>query len=141
MVPALYWYKERTSIWREKNQASQLLVSFIKPHNAVAKSKVAGWVKQILIMSGINTDIFKPHSTRSASSSHARLSGLSLSDILKRGSWSNETTWDKFYNKSILTFEEKFVKAVINWEGFEERRMWDLGSTFILPLPYCSTAA
>ena len=114
MVSALEWYIERTSIWREKNKASQLLVSFIKPHNAVVKSTVAGWVKQILIMSGINTDIFKPHSTRSASSSHARLSGLSLSDILKIGSWSNETTWEKFYSKPILTFEEKFLEVVIN---------------------------
>ena len=76
----------------KKNQTSQLLVSFIKPHNAVAKSTVAVWVKQILIMSGINIDIFKPHSTRSASSSHARLSSLSLSGILKRRSWSNKTT-------------------------------------------------
>ena len=114
VVAALEWYIERTSIWREKNQASQLLVSFIKPHNAAAKSTVAGWVKQILIMSGINIDIFKPHSTRSASSSHARLSGLSLSDILERGSWSDKTTWEKFYDKPILTFEEKFQKAVVN---------------------------
>ena len=113
-VAALDCYIEATSIWREKNQTSHLLVSFIEPHNAVAKSTVAGWVKQILIMSGINTDVFKPDSTRSASSSHARLSGLSLSDILKRGSWSNKTTWEKFYNKAILTFEEKFQKAVVN---------------------------
>ena len=77
VVAALDCYIERTSIWREKNQNSQLLFSFIKPHNAVAKSTVAGWVKQILIMSGINTDIFKPYSPHSASSSHARLS-LSL---------------------------------------------------------------
>ena len=41
-----------------------------------------------------------------------QLSGLSLSDILKRGSWSNKTTWERFYNKPILTFEEKFQKAV-----------------------------
>ena len=74
-------------------------------------------------MSGINADISKPHSTRSASSSHARLSGLSLPDILKRGTWCIKTTWEKFYNKSILTFEEKFQKAVVNKEGFEERRM------------------
>ena len=101
VVAALDCYIERSSIWREKNQTSQLLFSFIKPHNAVAKSTVAGWVKQILIMSGINTDIFRP-------------SGLSLSDILKRGSWSNKTTWEKFYNKPILTFEERFQKAVVN---------------------------
>ena len=85
MVAALDCYIEWTSIWREKNQTCQLLVSFIKPHNAVARSTVAGWVKQILIVSGIDTDIFKPHSACSASSSHAMLSGLSLSDVLKRG--------------------------------------------------------
>ena len=67
----------------KKNQSSQLLVNFIKPHNAVAKSTVAGWVKQILIMSGINTDIFKPHSTHSASSSHASLSRLVYLDRRK----------------------------------------------------------
>ena len=60
VVAALDCYTERTLIWRAKNQACQLLVSFVKPHNAVAKSTVLGWVKQILIMSGINTDIFKP---------------------------------------------------------------------------------
>ena len=114
MVAALDCYIERSSIWREKNQTSQLLVSFIKPHNAVAKSTVAGWVKQILIMSGINTDIFKPHPTRSASSSNARISALSLSDILKRGSWSNKTRWGKFYKKLNLTFDEKFQKAAVN---------------------------
>ena len=81
-------------------------------------------------MSGINTDIFKH--IYSKSSSHARLSGLSLSDILKRGSWSNKTTWERFYNKPILTFEEKIQKAVVNKESFEERRMgvW-------APLLYC----
>ena len=80
VVAALDCYIERTSICR----ASQSLVSFLKPHNAAAKSTVAGWVKQILIMSGIiliNINIFKACSTRSASLSHARLPGLSLSDI------------------------------------------------------------
>ena len=114
-VAALDCYIERSSIWWEENQTSQLLVSFIKPHNAVAKSTVAGWVKQILIMSGINTDIFKPHSTRSASSSHARLSGLSLSDILKRGSWSNKRfktnlSWNLKKNFRKLLWIRKALK-------------------------------
>ena len=86
MVAAWDYYIEWTSIWREKNQAFRLLVSFIKPHNAVARSTVEGWVKQVLIMSGIKTGIFKPYSTRSPSSWNERLSGLSLFDILKRGS-------------------------------------------------------
>ena len=114
VVAALDYSIERSSIWREKNQTSQLLVSFIKPHNAVAKSTVAGWAKQVVIMCGINTDFLKPHSTRSASSLHARLSGLSLSDILEWEFWSNKTAWEKFYDKPILNFEEKFQKAVVN---------------------------
>ena len=85
-------YRKNSNLEIKKNQGSQSLVSFTKPHDTVTKFTVAGWVKQILITSGINTDIFKPHSTRSASLSHARLSSLSLSDIFKGGSWYNKTT-------------------------------------------------
>ena len=46
MVADLDCYIERTSTWRGKNQASQLLVSFKKPHNAVAKSTVTGSVNK-----------------------------------------------------------------------------------------------
>ena len=55
VVAPLHFCIDKTSIWREKNQASQLLVTFIKPHNAVTKFSAAGWVKQMLIMSSINT--------------------------------------------------------------------------------------
>ena len=41
-------------------------------YNAISKSKVTGCVKQILIMSGINTDILKPHYTRLTSSSQCK---------------------------------------------------------------------
>ena len=60
-------YRENISLER-KNQSFRLLVSFMKPHNAVARSTVEGRVKQVLIMSGTKTGIFKPHSTRSPSS-------------------------------------------------------------------------
>ena len=86
----------------------------MKPHNAVAKSTVASLVKQILIMPGINTEIFKPHSTRSASLLHARFSDLLLSDILKRGPRSTKVILEKFYRKSVMTSEEKFQKTVLN---------------------------
>ena len=117
VVAVLDYYIEITSIWGEENQASQLLVSFIKPHNAVAKSTVAGWVKQILIISSVNTDILKSHFTHSVSSSYARLSGLSLSDILVliRGSWSNKTIWERFYSKPIKNIKEKSQKTVLNY--------------------------
>ena len=65
-------------------------------------------------MSGFNTDIFQPKSTRSVSSSLARFSGLSFSDILKRGSRFKKTIWERFYSKPIMTFEKRIQKAPVN---------------------------
>ena len=59
-------YITRTSLWRtEKNQ---LLLSFIKPHKEVATSSVSRWIIQVLNLAGIDTNMFKGHSTRSVSS-------------------------------------------------------------------------
>ena len=66
-------------------------------------------------MHGVKADIFKPHSTRSAHSSHTRLSGLSLSDIFKIGCWSNKTKEQSFCNKPIKTFKEKSQETVVNY--------------------------
>ena len=42
---------------------------------------------------GIDTKIFKEHLTRSALTSKAGLAGLSVNEILERGSWTNASTW------------------------------------------------
>ena len=51
---------------------------------------------------GIDTDLFKAYSTRSTSSSKASVGGAPLVEILKRGSWSHHSTWQRFYNKHII---------------------------------------
>ena len=107
-------YRKNINLERKK-RSNLSVISFITPRNVVAKSTVAGWVKKILIMSGISIDIFKPYSTHFTSSSHGRLSVLSLSDTLKRGSCPNKTIWERFYNKLIMTSEEKFQKAPVNY--------------------------
>ena len=48
---------------------------------------------------------FKGHTTRSAYTSKACLSGISVDDILSRGSWSNESTWQKLYHKQVFSKE------------------------------------
>ena len=65
-------------------------------------------------MSGV-TEIanFTGHSTRLASTSKAMLSGLSLDDILERGSWSNASTWQKFYHKEVIKTSERFQGKVL----------------------------
>ena len=72
------------------------------------KSTKSVWIKEVLKQSGINVEHFKAHSTKSASSSKAEMSGLIAEQILKRGNWSTKSARQKFYNKNIeadKTFE------------------------------------
>ena len=73
--------------------------------------------------SRIDTSVFKGHSSRSAASSGAELAGASITDILRMGSWSNETVWQKYYDKPVLTPEASFQRKLLsdNKYGFEQR--------------------
>ena len=62
--------------------------------------------------SSIDASTFKAHSARSASTSKAGLQGASIEDILKRISWSNKSTWKKFYSKSIVEEGQIFQEMV-----------------------------
>ena len=68
----------------------------------------------MLNLAGIGTRVFKGHSSRSAASSGAELDRASISDILSMGSWSNETVWQKYYNKPILTPEASFQRKLLS---------------------------
>ena len=63
---------------------------------------VSLWLKKFLRLSGIDTSIFTGHSTRTASASKAKQVGLNLPEIFKRGQWTNNTTFETFYNKPIV---------------------------------------
>ena len=89
VVATLDEYLKRTKVWRGKDK-NQLLSSFVKPHNPVVSSTINGWIKNVLREAGIDT---KGHSTHSAPTSKARLAGLSVTDIVERGSWTNGLTW------------------------------------------------
>ena len=93
VVSALNEYLKRTETWRSNGDKFQLLLSYIRPHVEVYSSTVSRWIKEILKETRVDVDVFKGHSTRSASTSKACLSGISVDDILSRGSWSNESTW------------------------------------------------
>ena len=112
VTTTLQVYVDRSEAWRDANK-TQLLLSFIKPHKEVSRSTISRWIKETLKIAGINTEIFKGHSSRSAASTGAGLAGASTSDILNMGSWSSECTWQKFYNKPILTAEESFQNKLL----------------------------
>ena len=85
-----------------------MLLSFQRPYKEVVSSTVSGWIKYVLKLAKVDTDIYKAHSTRSASTSNVKLNSLSLAELLKRGSLSRKPTWQRFCNKDIVCPEEHF---------------------------------
>ena len=113
VVTTLDFYLHLSKKWRDKGQ-SQLLLSSVKPHNEVQKSTVSGWIKTTLGDAGIDTNQFKAHSTRAASTSKASVCGLSLQDILNRGKWSSDSTWQKHYHKFVISKAKQYQDTIMN---------------------------
>ena len=116
-------YIKKTEVIRQKE--TQLLISYIKPHKAISTSTVSRWVMSMLSAAGIDTKTFKTFPkpklfTRSASSSKAKVQGVPIKDILKRGSWSNSSTFERFYSREILPEGSNFQACL--YKGFEERQ-------------------
>ena len=106
-MSALDKYLNRTEEWRRVNNETQLLLSYIQPHRQVVPSTISGWLKKVLKSSGIDVSLFTAHSTRSATTSTASASGLSIIEIFERGTWLNKSTWHRFYKKDILPIHRK----------------------------------
>jgi hypothetical protein len=63
---------------------------------------------------GVDTQIFKPHSTRAAATSKAKTASVPIQDILNKAGWSSSRTFDKFYHKHIVSNEQTFATAVLS---------------------------
>ena len=105
-VASLHAYLEATETKRSKKE-NRLFISFRKPHLPVTTTSISRWLKEAISMAGIKG--FTGHSTRAASTSAAKGKGVSTADILKAGNWSRESTFQRFYNKTI---EGNYVQAV-----------------------------
>ena len=93
-------------------------------------STISGWLRNVLKSSGINVSLFTAHSTRSATTSKASASGWSVIEILERGTWSNMSTWQRFYKKDIISIRvENFQDSVMGgtkWRCEQRKETWAL---------------
>ena len=102
-----------------RGSETNLLIATVKPHKRVAVSTVSRWLKEVIRKSGIDTDVFGGHSTRSAATSKAILKGASIEDVMNTAYWANESTFQKYYNKSCSLSSSSFQEAVFH--SFEQR--------------------
>ena len=54
-----------------RNSEPLLFISIIKPFKKVSKDTTGRWIKNVMKSSGVDTQMYKPHSTRAASTSKA----------------------------------------------------------------------
>ena len=95
-----------------RGEPSQLFKSFIKPHQPVTSSTIAQWLKEVIRDASTDTNIFKAHSVRDASTSTVAMLGISTNEILEAADWSTESTFQQFYYKP--TNSSVFGEAVLS---------------------------
>ena len=110
VVDTLDCYLDRTSKFRKSNQ---LLLCYAKPHGPAAKGTISRWVKEIMKAAGVNVEIFKPHSTRSAATSAAKAAGVPIDEIFKTAGWRSSSVFGKFYNKPLET-ADSFANSILS---------------------------
>ena len=103
-------YVERTLPVRTVEQTA-LLLSSVKPCSPVGSSTVGRWIKNLLEQSGVDTSVFKAHSTRAASASKANQT-VRIDAALKHIGWSTKSTFRKFYDKPFVDIDS-FQNAVL----------------------------
>lgn len=106
-------YIEKTKDIR-KDDTDSLFLTFKQPYKRASKDTITRWIKDTLQRSGVDTSVFKPHSTRHASTSAALRQGLSIENIRQAASWSeNSSTFYKFYNRPVSSssqYAQKIMK-------------------------------
>ena len=80
---------------------TEFFITFGKPHHPASKDLLAPWLKEVTANSGLDTEIFKPHSTRVESNSAAYKLGMPLKEVQKRVQWWNAGTFFTYYISEI----------------------------------------
>ena len=99
VVRTIKSYLFRTKEIRKNN--TQLLLSYIGPHEPISRATLARWTINVLKLAGIDVEKYKAHSTRGASASSAQAMGANLNAIMRNASWRDTQSFAKFYHKSI----------------------------------------
>ena len=71
-----------TGLHPNKNGAKPLFISYTKPHRPMSSQRIAHWIKKMLGRAGVDTNTFKAHSVRGASTSAAMRKGVPITDIM-----------------------------------------------------------
>lgn len=99
----------------DRKDKKQLLLSITSPYHEIKRDTVARWTMNTLAAAGINTEVYKSHSTRGASASATRSSGVKINLVMKHAGWRCEESFAKHYNKQIdRELSQRVASTMIN---------------------------
>ena len=94
------YLKEYIKRTKSKRTSSTLFIACNKPYHRVTTQTLSRWTKTVLKVAGIS-NAFGAHSTRSASTTSAFYSGVSIDFIMDCASWSSADTFRRWYQKPV----------------------------------------
>ena len=100
IITILSHYLLRTKDLR-RHDRQQLLLSYVKPHRPVSTDVISRWIRCVMADVGIDVDVFRGHSTRSAASSAVAASGVPIDFVLQHVGWRIDKTFARFCNKPL----------------------------------------
>lgn len=105
-------YIKRTSSLR--GDGMNLIISYVKPYKHVVSTTISRWIRCVMENAGIDINKFKSHSTRSATCSKVKQTGLPVTEIMKKAGWSSTNTFAKYYDKPLESRnEDNFQQAAL----------------------------
>ena len=104
---------DRTSSLQGEEQ--QLFGSYAQPHHGVSKDTISRWIKTVTQQDGVDTTVFKPHSTRAASTSKAHGCNVSLPAVMKAASWTSDCVFNKPVQPQnlLVSFSHAILSATV----------------------------
>ena len=91
--------KTRTKLLR--GSEFRLFIAHQKPHTKASRDTIRSWIQQMMIKAGIDINVYKPHSVRSAAASKAKAANASLVEIMQTAGLSSADTFAKSYDREI----------------------------------------
>ena len=94
VVKLLTAYIEGTTSIRKNTK--QLLICYVAPHGPASKDAISRWIRQTMKDAGINTSVFKPHSTMGAATSAAKAANVRIHEIMNTAGWRSHPPLQNF---------------------------------------------
>ena len=95
-------------------QTKQLFIQLRQPHTAISRDTLQRWTWETLSIAGIDMERFKPHSTRSASTSWAVHKEVSVDKIMAAAGWCSSNYFAQFYKRPITDRSNNFDWASLH---------------------------